>query len=111
MKIEVISPSDAVAIVIGMLDGSNLSARIRRSLDILLRAAAAAFNRGNRHSTVGILHAFESRVTQEVAPFDFTLAEELVAATHAIVDAISLNHGPPNPTASELLKVRSATDQ
>jgi hypothetical protein len=87
-NVEVISPAEAIAIVIGLVDSSNFGKKNTQPLIATLEAAIASFERGNATSGLNQLGAFQNKVRAQVAPFDATLAAELIAAAQTIIDAV-----------------------
>ncbi len=89
VTVEVITPAEAVVIVIGLLDDSNLPRNRRQPLLASLGAAAASFERGHFTAGANQLEAFQHKVRAQVAPFAPKLAEELIRAAQTILDALA----------------------
>jgi hypothetical protein len=87
--VKVISPSNAVRIVVGLLNNSNLGANTIQSLSASLEAAVAAFARGNSGAAANQLEAFQNKVRAQVAPYDAGLANELLATAQVIIDSLA----------------------
>ena len=88
VTVEVITASDAVTILIGLVQDSRLSARSRQPLLASLAAAAAAFDRGNLTAGDNQLQAFQNKLRAHVMPFDAALAGELTQAAQEVIDGV-----------------------
>jgi len=88
VTVEVISPTEAVGIVLGLLDGSNLPRKNERPLFASLKEVIASFERGNFTAGSNQLRAFQKKLQAQVAPFDPALADELTAAAQVVIDAL-----------------------
>jgi hypothetical protein len=88
VTLEVISPAEAVAIVMGMLEDLSLG-KNRQPLLASLNASVASFDRASFTTGVNQLQAFENKVLAQIAPLDEKAAEELVAAAQTIIDALA----------------------
>ncbi len=86
--VEVITASDAVTILIGLVQDSILSARSQQPLLASLDAAAAAFDRGNTTAGNNQLQAFQNKLRAQVIPFDAALASELTRAAQEVIDGV-----------------------
>jgi len=86
VTVEVITASDAVTILVGLVQDSTLSARSQQPLLASLAAAAAAFDRGNVNAGDNQLQALQNKLRAQVMPFNATLAGELIRATQEIID-------------------------
>ena len=104
--VEVITPSQAVTILLSMLENSSLSARSLRSLEATLGAALAAFETGRLTPAANQLTAFQNKVRAQVAPFDPALAEQLLAAAQSIIDALAWKMPPPHASAVTALSTQ-----
>ncbi len=89
VTVEVITPAEAVVIVIGLLDDSNLPRNRRQPLLASLGVAAASFERGNFTAGANQLEAFQHKVRAQVTPFAPELAKELLSAAQTILDALA----------------------
>ena len=94
VTVEVITPAQAVGIIIELLESSDLPHRDMHKLKVRFAAAAAAFERG--HTSVGILQlrGFEHEVRAQVARQYPALAEQLINAADAILLVLIRKHGP-----------------
>ncbi len=88
VTVEVITPTQAIGIIIDMIDNSNFGHNLTQPLLASLRAAAASFERDNPKSGVNQLGAFLNKVRAQVAPFDPNFATHLTAAAQTIIDAV-----------------------
>jgi poly(3-hydroxybutyrate) depolymerase len=88
LTVEVISPAEAVGIIIDLLDHSNLPRNRRQPLMASLRAAVVSFERGNLIAGANQLGAFQHKVRAQVMPFAPELAEDLIDAAQTILDAL-----------------------
>jgi hypothetical protein len=88
VAVEVISPCEAIAIVMGMVEDSNLSSSRQLPLLVSLEAACASFERGDVIPGVNQLQAFDNKARAQVAPSDPALAAQLSQAAQAIVRAM-----------------------
>jgi poly(3-hydroxybutyrate) depolymerase len=89
VTVEVITPAEAVVIVLGLLDDSNLPRNRRQPLVASLGAAAASFERGNLTAGANQLEAFQHKVRAQVMPLAPQLAKDLVSAAQTILDALA----------------------
>jgi hypothetical protein len=89
VTVEVITPAEAVVIIIGLLDDSNLPRNRRQPLMASLGAAAASFERGNFTAGANQLEAFQHKVRAQVVPSAPQLGEELTSAAQTILDALA----------------------
>jgi len=91
VTLEIITASDAVTIVVGLISDSDLSSKQIRPLIATLNAAAASFQRGSYTASINQLHAFQNKVAAQITPFDPELAAELNEAVRQIIEAVSPN--------------------
>jgi hypothetical protein len=88
VTVEVITPDQSVAIVMGMLDNANLPRNSRRPLLASLDAAADSFDRGNTRAGINQLKAFEEKVRAQLGRSNPVLAGQLIAAAETIINAL-----------------------
>ena len=88
VTVEVITPAQAVGLVIEMVENSALSQKSQQPLLVSLQAAAASFDRGNPVPGVNQLQAFQNKVRAQVAPSYPALADQLIAAAQAIIHSL-----------------------
>jgi hypothetical protein len=88
VTVEVISPAQAVGIVMELLDSSDLGPHDTQPLVASLKAAASSFGRGNTRAAVNQLAAFQNKVRAQVAPSEPDLAEDLIRSAQSIIDAV-----------------------
>ena len=86
--VQIISPSQAVDIVIGLVEGADLPRNLRPLL-ASLEAARASFDRGNTESGFNELQAFQNKVRAQVAPLAPVPADNFIQAAQQILDALS----------------------
>jgi len=84
INVTVLTTGEAVDNLIALVNGSNL--RQQRPLLASLEAGRASIDRGNCHSAVGQLHAFQNQVRAQVP--DTALAEDLVHAADEVIAAL-----------------------
>src|SRR5439155_2213999 len=109
VTVHVISASEAVGIIIGMVQDSDLSHRTQQPLMATLLVAVNAFDREEINGGLKLLQAFENKVRALVGPSDPAMARDLIAAAGAILDGfIGTTHGgeggpgkPPINNAAE----------
>jgi poly(3-hydroxybutyrate) depolymerase len=94
VTVEVITPAQAVGIVIGLLEDANLPRNREQPLMASLQGAVASFERGNMTAGANQLGAFQNKVSAQVTRLAPDLAEELISAAQTIIDALS---GKPKP--------------
>ena len=87
VTVEVISPADAVGILVGLVNNANLPGKVN-SLLASLNAASASFERGNTIAGINQLQAFIKKVRAQVAPADPVWAGQLIQAAQQIIDAL-----------------------
>ncbi|MEY2428462.1 MAG: hypothetical protein QOJ40_1347 [Verrucomicrobiota bacterium] len=91
VTLQVISASDAVGLIIQLLNQSNLARN--QPLLASLNAALRAFERGSLQAGANELAAFQNKVQAQVAPLDAVLAGNLSSPAQQIIDALA-NDGP-----------------
>jgi hypothetical protein len=87
--LEVLSPAQAAGTLTTLVETSNLSGKNANPLLASLRAAAAAFDRGNANAGINQLQAFQNKVQAQIAPLDPTLAATLIEGALEIIDVLS----------------------
>jgi hypothetical protein len=88
VMVEIISPAQAVGIVLELLDNSDLGRQETQPLGASLKAAARSFDRGNARAAVNQLGAFQNKVRAQIAPAEPDLAEDLIRSAQIIIDAV-----------------------
>jgi len=91
VTLEFITDADAVTILVGLVEDSDLSFRQIRPLISTLKASLASFQRGSYIAGMNQLHAFQNIVAAQIAPLDPELAAELIEAAQQIIDGASRN--------------------
>ena len=91
VALEIITDADAVTILVGLVEDSDLSFRQIRPLISTLQASVASFQRGSYTAGMNQLHAFQNKVAAQIAPLDPELAAELIEAAQQIIDGASRN--------------------
>jgi hypothetical protein len=89
VTLEIITPAQGVALVLGVLDDANLGGHNRQPLLASLKAAAASFDRGDNTAGCNQLRAFQDKVRAQLAPAQPDLAGRLISAAQVIIDAVS----------------------
>lgn len=79
---------EAVAILIGLVQDSDLSSKARQPLLASLNVAYSSFQRGSSAAGANQLHAFQNKIAAQIAGTDPDLAEELITAAQQIIDAV-----------------------
>lgn len=89
LNFEVITSGAASTELFLEVQQSSLSSQRQQPLLASLRAAVAAFERGNFGSALNQLQAFQSKVQKQIALEDPTTAASWIAAAQAIIDSFS----------------------
>ena len=87
--VTVITPSESVQILIGMVERSNLPPKMRQTLASMLRAAATAFERGRPSAGLHQLAGFQTVVQLQLARNNPALAAQLTDSTQTIIEALA----------------------
>jgi hypothetical protein len=93
LTVEVLSACEAVEVIIEKVDNADLGRRNKRPLIATLKAACASFDRGNCVSAVNQLEAFQNKVRAQIGHVNAALAEEIIALTQEVLDAIDCEKG------------------
>jgi len=88
VEFEVLSPGQAVEVVLLRLNDSGLPRQTKRPLLATLKAAIASYDRGQLHTANNQLRAFLNKVRAQIAPVEPSLAKELTRACKLIVDVV-----------------------
>lgn len=88
VMLEVLSTAQAVGTLVELVEDSDLGGKNANPLLASLRAAAAAFDRGNLNAGINQLQAFQHKVQAQIAPLDPALAAALIEAAQEIIDAL-----------------------
>ena len=91
--VEVVDRSQSIALIIEMIDQSNLRPQTRRPLLASLVNAGASYERGNAIAGANQLKAFKNKVRAQVHGNE--LSQCLIDAADAIIDAGSRQAKPP----------------
>jgi len=86
--IEIIITATAVTPLLSQVTSTNLGEKYERPLLTSLSAAADSFARGNFTVSLNQLMAFQNKVRAQIAPWNPTLAAELIEAVQEIIDAL-----------------------
>jgi hypothetical protein len=89
VTVDVVSPAQSVALVIEMVENSQLPHQRQQSLVASLQAAAASFDAGRSAPGLNQLRAFQNKVQAQVAPIDPLLAAQLLSSAQVIIDALA----------------------
>jgi hypothetical protein len=87
-RFDVLTPAQSVAVIIVVVEDSSLPASVRHSLLVTLKAAADAFERGDRIPAINQLLATQRKVNAQVAPSDPGLATQLNAMIQTVVTSL-----------------------
>ena len=74
-----------------LLNESSQPRQRKRPLLFTLKAATAAFERGNFISAIHQLHALQNKIRAQIAPDDPVLGANLTRAVQKVIDAASLH--------------------
>lgn len=88
VAVEVISPAQAVDLIIGLVNDSSLPRNRQRPLLASLTAAKASFEKGRMVPGTLQLKAFQNKVRAQVAKLNPDLARDLISASRAVIDAV-----------------------
>ncbi len=88
VEVHVITAAEAVEDLVLKVNGADIDRKTKRPFIASLKAAAASFERGSNESGLNQLAAFQNKVRAQIARNDPALAEELIAAAQAIIDAL-----------------------
>jgi hypothetical protein len=86
ITLRVVTPGEAVELLVMTVDQVDLGRKNKRPLIATLKAAVAAFDRGNFNAAVNQLQAFQNKIRAQVA--DEALAASLIEAAQAIIDGV-----------------------
>jgi hypothetical protein len=96
VTVEVISPKEALAIVVALAEDSDLPHNRLQPLLATLNAIAASSDRGNPTAAINQLVAFQNKVLAQVAAANPDLADSLIQAAQQYINALrSDDAGPP----------------
>jgi hypothetical protein len=87
--VDVLTPCDAIALMIVLIQDSPHSNGIKRPLIDCLEMTCDAFDKGKFDKAVNMLEAFQDKVTVRLAPVDPELAQVLIDAAQTLIDAAS----------------------
>jgi hypothetical protein len=93
--VKVITASDAIRLIILLIEASDLDPNRQHALIAILQAAAAGCDRGDFGAGVNELQAFQNEVRAQVAPSDPVLGGTLFAAAQQVITALG-GGGPGN---------------
>jgi hypothetical protein len=99
VTLEVITPAQAVELLIELVQDSFLPHNRKKPLLASLNAAEASFGRGHSTPAVNQLGAFQHKVHAQVAKIDSALAQELTDVSQEIIDAVTGRVRPLLPAA------------
>jgi hypothetical protein len=88
VEVRVITASEAVEDLILKVNDADIDRKTKRPFIASLKASSASFERGSNESGINQLAAFQNKVRAQIARNDPALAEELIAAAQAIIDAL-----------------------
>jgi hypothetical protein len=81
------TPPMDIALLILLVENSDLGAKAKQPLLVTLTAASASFDRGSTISGSKQLSAFQNKVRAQVARVDAALASQLIDAAQQIIDS------------------------
>jgi hypothetical protein len=85
--VDVLTPCDAIALMIVLIEETPYSNGIKRPLIDCLEMACDAFDKGKFDKAVGMLEAFQDKTAIRLAPVDPELAQVLIDAAQTLIDA------------------------
>jgi hypothetical protein len=85
--VDVLTPCDAIALMIVMIEETPYSNGIKRPLIDCLEMACDAFDKGKFNKAVGMLEAFQDKAAIRLGPVDPELAALLIEAAQTLIDA------------------------
>jgi hypothetical protein len=85
--VDVLTPCDAIALMILEIQASPHSNGIKRPLIDCLEMACDAFEKGKIDKAIDMLEAFQNKAAIRLAPVDPELAELLIDAAQTLIDA------------------------
>jgi hypothetical protein len=88
LNICVVTAADAVEQCIDLVDSTDLDRKNKRPLIATLKAAAAAFERGNTQAALNQLSAFQNKVRAQIGRTDPAAAEAFTECAQQIMDAV-----------------------
>jgi hypothetical protein len=88
VTLEVISPADAVQLLIALVENSSLPGNRKNPLLASLRAASGSFDRGHSGPGVNQLQAFQHKLSAQVARINPALANEFDDIAQEIIDSL-----------------------
>jgi hypothetical protein len=106
LALEIITPDQAVAELIAVVNDSNLIARNKQPLLASLTAAAASFGRCHIVPAINQLLAFQTKVQIQIVPVNPALAEQLLQISSEIIDSTSIEEIKPSKEVAEPSKSR-----
>jgi hypothetical protein len=102
---EVITPAQAVGLVISLIDESDL--KPKQPLIASLNAATRALGRGNAAAALNELKAFQNKVNAQVIPENPVLGAKLLLSSQKIITALE---GPKKLTPAQSIQVEERVD-
>jgi hypothetical protein len=87
LVVHVITAGEAVDMLIAEVEGSETDRKNKRPLIATLKAASAAFERGQTHAAANTLGAFQNKVRAQIGRTDPTVAGELIRIAEEIIGA------------------------
>ena len=85
LTFEVITPGEAAAQISLLLEAVDVSRKAKAPLQAALNGAIQALEKGKLESAIGQLHAFDNKVKAQLPQENAALAEQLSAATEALI--------------------------
>lgn len=89
-SVDVLTPCDAIALLILQVAESSHPTRIKRPLIRALEMSCDRFERGQVDKGIELLEAFQHKVVVQLGQVDRAFAERLINAAQALIDAIPL---------------------
>jgi hypothetical protein len=88
-SVDILTPCDAIALIILRIDGSSHPNGIKRPLIDTLVMSCEQFDKGKVDKGIQGLEAFQDKVAVKLGPIDSAFAELLISAAQTIIDAVS----------------------
>ena len=88
ISVDILTPCDAIALLILRIQESSHPNSIKRPLIDILQGACEKFDEGKVDKGIDALKSFQNKVAVKLAPVDPAFAELLINAAQTLIDAI-----------------------
>jgi HYR domain-containing protein/PKD domain-containing protein len=86
--VRVVKPGEAIELIIDQIDQADMGRKNKRPFIATLKAAVAAFDRGSFEAGLNQLQALQNKVRAQLGRTDPALADSIIAAAQAVIDAV-----------------------